>query len=219
MALAERTIGGLHQALAARIQTLIEPSEAVLDAGCGTGAWLERLYLLGYKNLLGIDRNVAQAAFAQASYCTIDIDDSSRVNLGLNKFGLITAIEVLEHLVNPGNFFSLATDYLAPQGWLLVTTPNIHSTIGRLRYLLTGKLKQFDDKGDPTHIYPVLLTCLQRILPRYGFAIAAQWPFPDSGLSPTTVSRSLRICSRMISPFVPEPCPGDVLCLLIRRLP
>jgi hypothetical protein len=160
---------------------------------------------------------ISEAAFSQASYQKADLDDAPCHYPELGSFDLIRAIEVLEHLANPGNLFALAERCLAASGSLLVTTPNIHSTICRLRYLLTGKLKQFDDKGDLTHIYPVLLTSLQRVLPRYGFTIAAQWPFPISGTSPTTVSRSLRICSKMIAPFVPEPCSGDVLCLLIKR--
>jgi 2-polyprenyl-3-methyl-5-hydroxy-6-metoxy-1,4-benzoquinol methylase len=217
MELAERTIGGLHEALAARVQPLAEPSAAVLDIGCGSGAWLARLHALGFTNLHGIDRDISQTGFAQASYQRADLDDVPSHSPDRGCFDLITAIDVLEHLANPGNLFSLAARCLAPNGSLLVTTPNIHSTVCRLRYLVTGKLKQFDDKGDLTHIYPVLLTSLQRVLPRYGFMIAAQWPFPTSGASPTTASRSLRICSRIIAPFVPEPCSGDVLCLLIQR--
>lgn len=175
--LAERTIGGLHESL---IEYLPDHNKScyVLDIGCGTGAWLNRLADIGYENLYGIDVDVEQIKIDRFQYhqANLDFDD-----LGLEgqKFDLITSIEVIEHLENPGRLFYHVSKHLSADGTFLLTTPNIHSLDCRLKYFLTGKLKSFDEKGDPTHIYPVLLTSLKRILPRYSLQIIRQWGYPQ----------------------------------------
>jgi 2-polyprenyl-3-methyl-5-hydroxy-6-metoxy-1,4-benzoquinol methylase len=217
--LKERTIGGLHEALVKKVSSLnLPPDTSVLDLGCGTGAWLSRLKEQGFTQLAGIDRDITQAGFSKAAYFAADFDRDQMPDLPAGKYDLITAIELLEHLVNPGHLFSITERLLSPRGHLLLTTPNIHSTICRLRFLLTGKLKQFDEKGDLTHIYPVLLSALQRVLPRYNLSIVDLWPFPESGESPTTVSRTLKTCSTILRRLVPASVEGDVVCMLISRV-
>ena len=216
--LRERTIGGLHESLVKRVSNLNLPSDAsVLDLGCGTGAWLSRLRQQGFTRLTGIDRDISQAGFPEAAYLAGDFDRDLMLSLPVGKYDLITAIELLEHLVNPGHLFSITERALSRSGHLLLTTPNVHSTVCRLRFLLTGKLKQFDDKGDLTHIYPVFLSALERVLPRYRLAIAAIWPFPENGASPTTVSVGLKTFSRILRRVVPPVVEGDVVCMLINR--
>ncbi|MDX2097117.1 MAG: class I SAM-dependent methyltransferase [Leptolyngbyaceae cyanobacterium bins.59] len=213
--LAERTIAGLHEALIPSLPVL--PFDApILDIGCGTGAWLERLATQGFTHLHGIDQDVAQFQTRKAtcSQANLDFDD---LGLGDRPFQLITAIEVLEHLENPGRLFYHVQKSLAPDGWLLITTPNIHSIDCRMRFLLTGRLKSFDEKGDPTHIYPVLLNALDRVLPRYSLEIARRWGFPENG---SLISRpSTILLAAILKRFLPDPTPGDTLCLLIRKKP
>ena len=53
LGLRERTIRGLHDHLFQHLPQL-EPEDSVLDIGCGTGSWLQRLANAGYRNLHGI---------------------------------------------------------------------------------------------------------------------------------------------------------------------
>lgn len=212
--LAERTLGGLHDALVNRLPDL--PRDAtILDIGCGTGAWLHRLGGLGFSNLLGIDLDTEAFATDRATvtFANLDYDD---LGLGERKFDLITAIELIEHLENPGRLFHHVSRHLADDGLFLVTTPNIHSALCRMRFFLTGQLKQFDAKGDPTHIYPVLLTALERVLPRHGLQLERQWPYPEGeSMSSRFATRILARAARLV---VPDPHPGDILCLAIRKI-
>jgi len=211
--LIERTLGGLHQDLIAHLPVIAKDAP-ILDVGCGTGAWLHRLGGLGYSHLHGIDLDTAAFATDRATAISANLDYDD-LGLGHQTFKLITAIELIEHLENPGRLFHHVSKHLADDGVFLLTTPNIHSALCRMRFFLTGNLKQFDAKGDPTHIYPVLLTALDRVLPRHGLAIIKRWHYPEAGS--ITSRLSTRIAARVAGLVVPDPDPGDVLCLAIGR--
>jgi 2-polyprenyl-3-methyl-5-hydroxy-6-metoxy-1,4-benzoquinol methylase len=211
--LVERTLPGLHGSLIARLPP-IQRDAQVLDIGCGTGAWLERLADAGFSNLHGIDQNVDdfRCARATASKANLDHDDLA---LGGRRFDLITAIEVVEHLENPGRLYTHIRELLAPGGYALLTTPNIHSLVSRLRHLVSGRLGQFDEKGDPTHITPLLLVGLERILSRHGLEIVQRWGHPERGS--IAYRKPLVAVAQLLGLVLPDDVPGDILCVLIRR--
>jgi hypothetical protein len=86
-----------------------------------------------------------------------------------------------------------------------------------LLFGLSDRLKQFNSKGDPTHIMPIVLFPFTRLLNRHGFTVLESWGFPEDGRSPT--SRPLmRLAARLLRPIVRTPIAhGDTLCLLIQR--
>lgn len=185
-----------------------------MQSSCGTGAWLERLATHGFNKLYGIDRDTSQFKSVKATCLQANLDQDY-VNLDGLKYGLITAIEIIEHLENPGRLFMLASDHLDKNGFLLLTTSNIHSVACRLKFLITGKLASFDEKGDPTHIYPVLLTSLERVLPRYSLKITKKWGYPAKG---SLIYRNSAVfLSKLIGTFVPNQERGDTLCCLIQK--
>ena len=218
--LVERTIGGLHRSLLKKIMNITEIgyNTPILDIGCGTGAWLESLAYKGFRDLQGVDVDIKQFGTDMATCSQVNLDIDDDLDIGNKKFGLITAIEVIEHLENPGRLFYLVNKHLDEKGYFLMTTPNIHSVLCRFRFLITGKLKQFDDKGDQTHIYPVLLTALERILPRYQLEIEKKWPYPSDGGSITS-RKLLVVTANILSLVLTNTDPGDVLCMLIRKIP
>jgi 2-polyprenyl-3-methyl-5-hydroxy-6-metoxy-1,4-benzoquinol methylase len=211
--LVERTLPGLHSSLIARVPQIRRDAQ-VLDIGCGTGAWLDRLANAGFTNLHGIDLDTDQFRCARAtcSKANLDHDDLA---LGGRKFDLITAIELVEHLENPGRLYKHIRDHLAPGGYALVTTPNIHSLVSRLRHLITGHLGQFDDKSDLTHIMPLLLVGLERILPRHGLKLVERWGHPEGGS--LAYRKPLVLAAKMLGVVLPDEVPGDLLCVLIRH--
>jgi len=215
-ALIERTVPGLHEFILNKLVELpnLLSNASVLDIGCGTGAWINRLSSAGFTDLHAIDRDVEQfgSISAKCSQANLDYDD---LGLGTLEYNLITSIELIEHLENPGRLFFHINKHLSDDGYCLITTPNIHSLHARIKFMLTGRMPAFDDKSDPTHIYPVLHTSLQRILPRYGLRIVQTWSYPSCG---TLIFRwPIRFLSSVLSVFLPDDSPGDIVCILLRR--
>lgn len=211
-ALCERTIRGLHEHLFHRLPQ-VDKTAGVLDIGCGTGAWLQRLANAGYSSLHGIDLDTRhfQAAGATCSHANLDSDD---LGLGQRRFGLITAIELVEHLECPGRLFQHVSKHLEPGGTFLMTTPNVHSLLARLRFFVTGELQQFDRYGDPTHINPIYLPCLERTLARHGLFLENRSTYPPraGGLNSKWTSV---FAARLARAFADDPLPGDILCVTI----
>jgi 2-polyprenyl-3-methyl-5-hydroxy-6-metoxy-1,4-benzoquinol methylase len=212
--LIERTKEGLHASLVEEIPP-VSTDASVLDIGCGTGAWLERLADLHFSNLYGVDLDIQQVKSERANISQLNLDKDELPNFGINQFDLITAIELVEHLENPGRLFFHISKLLKPNGYVLLTTPNIHSLIARLRFLLTGRLRGFDEKGDPTHIYPVYLTGLERVLLRYELEIIKISTYPKKGS--ITSRKALILVSYLLSYFLNDDLSGDNLFLLIRH--
>ena len=211
--LTERTLQGLHGHLISRLPA-ISSDAPVLDVGCGTGAWLKRLSVAGFTNLWGIDRNLSALGFTGAKTEVTDLDADVLPFSG-QRFELITAIEVVEHLENPGRLYRLFSALLSDTGIALVTTPNIHSLVSRLRHLVKGKLGQFDEKGDPTHVAPLLLDGVARILTRYELAVSARWGYPEKGS--VIHRRPFLLAAQILATVLPDTVPGDTLCMVIRR--
>jgi SAM-dependent methyltransferase len=214
---------GLHSFLAQELRRRVSAlslSTPILDVGCGSGAWLSRLAEDGFSDLVGIDNgSFVDLPLSSKGICYRHGDLNAGDDLGFSRrFGLITAIEVLEHLENPGVFWRHISRSLADDGYVVVTTPNIHSMRTRLSYAATARLAGFDPanpRGDPTHIYPVYLVCLQRILRRYGLEVADGWTYPlNGGLNSGFVAHRV---ARVLAAFLPDRYPGDTLCLLIRH--
>ena len=220
MNLEEGTIAGLHAALLSSVQALrVDSAAHILDIGCGTGAWLERLHGAGYRELWGTDRDVDGFQAADiAHFVPADLDNEAPA---LTDFSLVTIIEVIEHVENPYRLVQMAVRALAPGGWLLITSPNIYSIRARFRFLVRARLPQFEDSSDAPfeedHIHPVVLDAYKRkVFRRLNLSLERIWTYPETG------SHGSRLLARLIASalrlLLSDDLSGDTLCLLLRKL-
>jgi SAM-dependent methyltransferase len=147
----------------------------VLDIGCVEHSfenslkkgsrWLHRRIKENAASVLGLDYETAEVIkMQQAGY---NVCQANAESFDLNdKFDLIMAGELLEHLSNPGKFLECALRHLNDGGQLVITTPNANCMIYFLENLLLGREI---DNADHCCLYsPVTISTL---LSRHGFKV------------------------------------------------
>jgi len=100
--------------------------KTALDVGCGAGLLAEPLARLGAK-VTAIDPAAELIAAARDHAAGQGLDIDYRVSAVENvdgTFDLITAMEVIEHTADPQQFLRDLTQRLAPNGLLVLSTPN-----------------------------------------------------------------------------------------------
>jgi 2-polyprenyl-3-methyl-5-hydroxy-6-metoxy-1,4-benzoquinol methylase len=106
----------------------IARSNRILDYGCGSGAFIERLLETG-RSIAGYDSSDATAAISarfSSKQNFIGVIGQDRISDFHNTFDLVFMIEVIEHLQDGGLETALSTvkSLLRPGGQFIVTTPN-----------------------------------------------------------------------------------------------
>lgn len=212
----ERTVGGLHAHLYSLLEYVTDQRQqiSVLDIGCGTGAWLNRIKALGTGRMVGIDY-VQPDSVLGLDLRRFDINHDLPEILG--QFDLVSCIEVIEHIENIGNLLDLVKSTLSKEGLAIITTPNIESLRARIRALVTGKVPSFDDKSDPTHLCPVLHDSLQKMLDRRGLAITQVHQYPAEKSRSLMFCRSVNWLTKVLRTFFPDDLYGDNTIYFIRH--
>jgi len=197
---------GLHEFIATSV--LMRYARAGIraaDLGAGPGAMSERLAGLGC-SVVAVDRD-SDVYKADFPFVTLDFNAPDFAGpLGIASFGLVVAIEVIEHLESPIGFLRNVRRVLTPGGVAVITTPNVDSLPARAKFLLTGKIRTMDENSDPTHISPIFSDLLRRqFLPRAGLKVREHLVFPSNGFQLTR--KPLALTFRLAASFLP----GDLL--------
>ena len=150
--------------------------KSALDIGCGAGLLCEPLARLG-ASVTGVDaaaENVAAAA-AHAEGMGLDIRYMAGEVAGLDigTFDLVTSVEVIEHVADKPAFLRDVALRLAPDGLLVMSTPN---RTAASRVLLVGAAEVVGYVPKGTHHWEDFITPdeLEGLLADAGLTVTAK---------------------------------------------
>ena len=100
----------------------------VLDVGCGTGYWTNRIAEMGAAEVIGIDGSTQGIEIARSKHPGIRfeqalINDHTLADLKCEPFDTVISVEVIEHIFDPRGFVKSCFLALKPGGTLVLTTP------------------------------------------------------------------------------------------------
>lgn len=158
----------------ADIQAVIVPrGRRILDVGCGTGALAAALKRSGAEYVAGIELN-SRAALAARGVMDTLIEGSvldCPLPLAAGEFDYIVFADVLEHLPDPDRALVRCLPYLAKEGRVIVSVPNMRFYTVLLRLVVDRW--SYTDSGvrDRTHLRIFTRHSLGRMLARNGLRI------------------------------------------------
>ncbi len=163
----KRVVFNRYRYLAEQVQ-----GKKLLDLGCaGDGGladkrnWLHDYLRVSASTTLGLDSDARKIEqLAQDGYDVVH-GDASAFSLP-ERFDVIVAAELIEHLSNPGLFLDCVSRHLTAGGELIVTTPNATSLIFFLQTLVLGR-----EIDNPFHVALYTQTKLKNLLERHGFEV------------------------------------------------
>jgi len=142
------------------------------------GTWLHDVLARAARELVGIDADASGVERARgAGYDAFAADVESERGLsalGLEPADVVVAGELLEHLDRPGDFLEAVKTLVAPDGILVLTTPNAHALTNVLGALAGRELV------NPDHVAWFSWRTLATLLDRHGWRLErlAYYRFP-----------------------------------------
>ncbi len=156
----------------------VSKSDAILDYGCGSGAFVEYLRHQGYEHTYGYDE------------FTPKWNDASVLAA---KYDVIIAQDVIEHVADPGKLLASFKEKLKEGGMLCIGTPNAD------RIDLRDTEENLLSLHAPYHLHILSESALRGLAARLNFNVAAAYfRFYYDTLTPTVNYRFLRNYVRAI---------------------
>jgi 2-polyprenyl-3-methyl-5-hydroxy-6-metoxy-1,4-benzoquinol methylase len=121
----------------------ISSNSRILDFGSGSGYMTQQIGQHLENNSLNISDmlfacEIAPENFLYSKTQCLKIEGNSKIPFDDNFFDLIYAIEVVEHMTRPYDYFVESFNKLKSGGTLIFSTPNISHFKSRLSFLFTG---------------------------------------------------------------------------------
>jgi 2-polyprenyl-3-methyl-5-hydroxy-6-metoxy-1,4-benzoquinol methylase len=108
------------------------PQESICDVGCGEGFFLEVLKKEGKKYVWGIEPSLFSYNQAKTKGHEVFNKDISYLKDMGEKVNTLTLFNVIEHLTDPETDLETLRNALAPNGVLVIETPNINASLQKV---------------------------------------------------------------------------------------
>ena len=156
----------------------IRPESKVLEFGTSTGYMTKYLAEKLQCSVWGVELDAEAAARAEQYACRMIVADVDSLlwvaELGQERFDYVVFADVLEHLRKPQQALEAVKEFLAPEGVVMISTPNIaHNAVimqllqDEFTYRSTGLL-------DDTHIHFFTRRTLETMLQNVGLK-SVEW--------------------------------------------
>jgi SAM-dependent methyltransferase len=169
--LVERIAEPLAQREATRVAAIADPGGPMLELGCGTGRFLERLRHAGWRGPLAGVEYSAEVAAATGERLGIPVAAGTveSADLGPEPLALLVLRHVIEHLRDPAVALDRARSALRRDGVLYIATPDARALSARAfgRYWWGYEV--------PRHLVVFSRDGLRRLVEAHGFRIAGEW--------------------------------------------
>jgi SAM-dependent methyltransferase len=188
------------------------PTGRILDVPCGPGILARELHDRGFHDITGVDilPDAEVPVIEGMRYVRHDID--TPLPFPDSCFDVVVSREGIEHLAGPFLFLRELSRVLRPDGQLFLTTPNIMSVDGRVKFLLTGYFPEFRDMVNDRkglrrqkyqgHISPIYFWQLVTFLECYGLeaeSVATDNPHAEQPIHKRLLHAFLAVAIRRAS--------------------
>ena len=211
----------LHSDIFEMIKPFLKGKLHVLDFGCGQGAFSQRLIDLGMV-VDACDIDTGQLKAKVNRKVELDLNKEIPSEKFPDKYDLILALEIIEHLQNPWKYFEECLKLLKQGGIIVLTTPNISNFVSRLRFFMRGSLLAYE-KADLKHghITPLSFVQIENLCDNFKLEILKKGhagPVPlihIYELSRFTLLRNTIL--PLLYPFMSGPKKGRALIYILRK--
>lgn len=212
---------GLHSDIFKLLNPYLRKDMRILDFGCGQGAFSQRLIDAGMV-VDGCDINTDQIKAGVNKKITLDLNSTVITDLITDKYDMVIAVEIIEHLENPWKYLKDCISVLKDGGIIVLSTPNISSFPSRLRFFMKGTLLAYE-KADLAHghVTPLSFIQLENMFSSYNLEIlkkghAGTIPFFHlTGFSVFSIFRNTLL--QLFYPFMSGPKNGRALVYILRK--
>lgn len=157
----------------------------LLNLGGGTGQVTRILEHAGFE----VTNTDIEVANENQKNIRFDLNAPAELPFADEFFDFVLCQEVIEHVENPWRLFRLVWRVLRSEGYLLLTTPNIHSTFSKRIFVRSNYFHWFTPDCFAYHINALPVWEIELIAQKTGFRVArlrgnSQYYFPSAGVQP-----------------------------------